>query len=68
MLKPNQKSSDGQRENFVIWGAIRLARGEVIRGRAMRVWKAWKEEDLVLDVEKRKVCQCLIRLHFLCPG
>ncbi|THH12839.1 hypothetical protein EW146_g7317 [Bondarzewia mesenterica] len=34
------------RENFVMFTAHSLAKAEVIRGRATRIWKAWKMEDM----------------------
>lgn len=37
MLKPQSEFPDGERENFVTWDAISVARGEMIRGRATRV-------------------------------
>ncbi|EIM86708.1 uncharacterized protein STEHIDRAFT_121579, partial [Stereum hirsutum FP-91666 SS1] len=54
VLKPNAESN-GERENFVLWGAISVARGEVICGRATRVWQAWKQADLELEEAKRKI-------------
>lgn len=56
VLKPNAEPN-GERENFVIWGTISVARGEVICGRATRVWQAWKEADLELEEATRKVCR-----------
>lgn len=41
-------------ESFVLFKALNLQRGQVIRGRATRVWKAWRLDDLSLPPEERK--------------
>lgn len=43
-------------ERFVLFKGLNLQRGQVIRGRATRVWKAWRYDDLPLPPEERKVC------------
>ena len=42
-------------EQFVLFKAMNLQRGQVIRGRATRIWKAWRFDDLLLPPEKRQV-------------
>ena len=42
-------------ERFVLFKALNLQRGQVIRGRATRIWKAWRFDDLSLAPEKRQV-------------
>ncbi|KAI0038747.1 hypothetical protein FA95DRAFT_1528972 [Auriscalpium vulgare] len=42
-------------ERFVLFKALSLSRGEVIRGRATRVWRAWKWDDMGLRRADRKV-------------
>lgn len=54
MPKPTPALPD-EREDFVIFGAISLARAEVICGRATRIWKAWKVSEVAKDVFDRKV-------------
>ncbi|KAI0051942.1 hypothetical protein FA95DRAFT_107438 [Auriscalpium vulgare] len=40
---------------FVLYQALSLARGEVIRGRATRVWRAWHWDDLTSPEEERRI-------------
>lgn len=42
-------------QRFVLFSVISFHRGEVIRGRATRIWAAWKWEDMYLPPEKRKI-------------
>lgn len=42
-------------ETFILWGTLSLSRGEVILGRATRIWKAWSQNDMKLPQERRKV-------------
>ena len=43
-------------ERFVLFKPLNLQRGQVIRGRATRIWKAWRFADLLLPPDDRKVC------------
>ena len=43
-------------ESFVHFRQLSLGRGEVILDRAMRIWKAWHEDEMELPAHKRKVC------------
>ena len=47
---------EGATERFVLFKALNLQRGQVIRGRATRIWKAWRFSDLCLAPGERKVC------------
>ena len=47
---------EGITERFVLFKALNLQRGQVIRGRATRIWKAWRFDDLSLAPGERKVC------------
>ena len=40
---------------FILFHHLSLSRGEVILGRATRVWKAWREEDMKLPQQQRQV-------------
>ncbi|KAH9835353.1 uncharacterized protein C8Q71DRAFT_765439 [Rhodofomes roseus] len=42
-------------EKFVLYKALNVQRGEVIRGRATRVWKAWLFDELTLPPEERRL-------------
>ncbi|KAH9932175.1 uncharacterized protein B0H18DRAFT_1137044 [Fomitopsis serialis] len=42
-------------ETFVLFKGLNLHQGDVIRGRATRIWKAWLIEDLVLPKEERRL-------------
>ncbi|KAA1475866.1 hypothetical protein DENSPDRAFT_826575 [Dentipellis sp. KUC8613] len=42
-------------EQFVLFRALSLSRAEVLRGRATRVWKAWRLEDMWMPKEERPV-------------
>ncbi|TFY70025.1 hypothetical protein EVG20_g2910 [Dentipellis fragilis] len=42
-------------EQFVLFRALSLSRAEVLRGRATRVWKAWRLEDMWMLKEDRPV-------------
>ena len=44
-------------ERFVLFKALNLQRGQAIRGRATRIWKAWLFDELTLAPQERKVCQ-----------
>ena len=66
------KSKDGaeygvmherEKERFVLFKALNLQRGKVIRGRATRIWKAWLFDELTLPPEKRRVCARRITSH-----
>ncbi|EPS97392.1 hypothetical protein FOMPIDRAFT_1025016, partial [Fomitopsis schrenkii] len=46
---------DNATERFVLFKALNLQRGQVIRGRATRIWKAWRYDDLLLPPEERKL-------------
>ncbi|KAI0046406.1 hypothetical protein FA95DRAFT_1494059, partial [Auriscalpium vulgare] len=47
---------EGQdQERFVLYQALSLARGEVIRGRATRVWRAWRWDEMKLPEKDRSV-------------
>ena len=50
---------DSATEQFVLFKALNLQRGPVIRGRATRIWKAWRYDDLPLPPAERKVCLLL---------
>ncbi|TFY73314.1 hypothetical protein EWM64_g10698, partial [Hericium alpestre] len=41
-------------EDFVVFRALSLSRAEVLKGRATRIWKAWRMEDMVQPKEERK--------------
>lgn len=51
------KMSTTETEWFVLWKPLSLDRGEVIKGRATRVWRAWKYSDADLPETDRKVSQ-----------
>jgi len=60
MPKPKEGAKYGvmdekETETFVLYKGLNLQRGEVIRGRATRIWKAWLLDDLWLPQEKRPV-------------
>lgn len=42
-------------EAFILFDNLSLHRGDVILGRATRVWKAWREEDMKLSPDQRQV-------------
>ena len=46
-------------EQFVLFKAMNLQRGQVSRGGATRIWKVWQFENLLLPPEKRQVRLCL---------
>lgn len=48
-------ASDLDQEKFVLYHALSLARAEVLRGRATRIWLAWKFTDMDLPVKARTV-------------
>lgn len=61
MPKPRGTASTGVKgktatERFVLYKCINIERGQVIRGRATRIWKAWRFEDLALPPADRPVC------------
>ncbi|KAH9917351.1 uncharacterized protein B0H18DRAFT_958423 [Fomitopsis serialis] len=46
--------TDEEAGTFVLYKGLNLERGEVIRGRATRIWKARSIQDLVLPQEERR--------------
>lgn len=42
-------------ERFILYTTLSLTRAEVLRGRATRIWLAWKFEDMKKDQKDRKV-------------
>lgn len=40
-------------EAFILFQHLILIRSEVIMGRATRIWKAWREDDMELPVYQR---------------
>lgn len=42
-------------ERFVLFKGLTLERGRVICGRATRIWKAWRFDELVLPPDQRQV-------------
>lgn len=48
-------SSATPQEHFILYTALSLAREEVLRGRATRIWLAWKFADMKKDQSSRKV-------------
>ena len=69
MPKPRSEAGYGvmeedATERFVLFKALNLQRGQVIRGRATRIWKAWRFDDLSLPPDKRQVSPPL--LHVVC--
>ncbi|TFY81590.1 hypothetical protein EWM64_g2420 [Hericium alpestre] len=44
-----------EEEEFVVFNAVSLSGSEVVKGRATRIWKAWKMVDMVISKEQRKV-------------
>ena len=64
MPKPKNEAEYGvmeedATERFVLYKALNLQRGQVIRGRATRIWKAWRFDDLSLPPDERQVRSCL---------
>ena len=60
MPKPKQGSSYGvmdnrETETFVLYKAISVHRGGIIRGRATRIWKAWLLDELTKEPAERRV-------------
>ena len=60
MPQPKEEAEYGtmeerKTERFVLFKALNVERGQVIRGRATRVWKAWRFADLLLPADERKV-------------
>ncbi|KAI0054822.1 hypothetical protein BV25DRAFT_1903805 [Artomyces pyxidatus] len=52
--KPGTEDEDDpEMEEFVLFHALSLARSEVIKGRATRVWCAWKKADMHLPRTNR---------------
>ncbi|KAI0055622.1 hypothetical protein BV25DRAFT_1736992 [Artomyces pyxidatus] len=41
-----EDATDPETEDFILWRALSLSRSEVIKGRATRVWCAWKKADM----------------------
>lgn len=60
--EPLKMSNDT--EAFVFFKHLSLSRGEVILGRATRVWKAWREDEMELPASERTVC--LLTSNFFC--
>lgn len=56
--------SDGsvKEEAFILFHHLSLSRGEVILGRATRIWKAWREEDMKYPPKQRQV-RSLSKIH-----
>ena len=52
--EPSKMSDDT--EAFILFQHLSLSRGEVILGRATRVWKAWREDEMNLPLSRRTVC------------
>lgn len=59
----DHNSSAPAQERFVLYTALSLARAEVLRGRATRIWLAWKFEDMEKDQKDRKVFRHCLRLQ-----
>jgi len=55
---PFQMSDDV--EKFVLYEGLSLRRGEVILGRATRIWKAWNLDEMDLPQKDRKVLLFLL--------
>jgi hypothetical protein len=55
---PFQMSDDV--EKFVLYEGLSLRRGEVILGRATRIWKAWSLDEMDLPQKDRKVLLFLL--------
>ncbi|KAH9835356.1 uncharacterized protein C8Q71DRAFT_811995 [Rhodofomes roseus] len=60
MPKPKEGAEYGvmdekDTEKFVLYKAFNVQRGEVIRGRATRIWKAWLFDELTLSPEDRQL-------------
>ena len=60
MPKPKQGAPYGvmdenETEMFVLYKAISIRRGGVIRGRATRVWKAWLLDEMTKAPAERRV-------------
>ncbi|TFY78658.1 hypothetical protein EWM64_g5356 [Hericium alpestre] len=49
------ESQEFDEEEFVLFHALSLARAEVIRGRATRIWKAWRMVDMAMPAKERPV-------------
>lgn len=68
--EPLKMSNDT--EAFILFKHLSLSRGEVILGRATRVWKAWREGDMELPASERPVCLLrtflLLLLIYSCIG
>lgn len=60
----NMSTSDNDQEKFVLYHALSFARAEVLRGRATRIWLAWKFTDMDRPVKERKVN--LIQENYRC--
>lgn len=43
-------------EAFILFQHLSLSRGEVIFGRATRVWKAWRQDAMNFPLSQRTVC------------
>ena len=60
MPKPKRDAAYGvmdetEMETFVLYKAISICKGGVIRGRATRVWKAWLLDDMTKEPVERRV-------------
>lgn len=51
--------SDPPQERFILYKALSLARAEVLRGRATRIWLAWRLEDMEKPQKDRKACRVI---------
>jgi hypothetical protein len=54
--EPSEMSDET--EAFNLFQHLSLSRGEVILGRATRVWKAWRQDEMNLPPPRRAVCFC----------
>jgi hypothetical protein len=59
MPKPKSNTfldmDDKETESFVLYRQKSLHRSEAIRGRATKVWEAWKKLDMHLELQDRDV-------------
>lgn len=59
-LEESGRGRGTPQKRFILYKALSLARAEVLRGRATRLWLAWLSEDMGKEQKDRKVC------HFIC--
>ena len=60
MPKPKEDAAFGvmdenETETFVLYKAVSIRKGCVIRGRATRVWKAWMLDEMSKEPAQRRV-------------